>query len=135
MRHGIGSLETTSGRTVENRSMLAETAVSITGAAVAPLWADAICRPGARSHGSASSWRTTLAHCEQVGLRHPADLPWRELEQWPLGRHVQTGDLDAWCRDTPSPVYIEVLPPGRGGGAGGMDVVPPWLSRQLATST
>lgn len=74
-----------------------------------------------------------LTHCERVGLRHLADLPWRELEKWPLGKHVQAGDLDAWCRDAPSPGYIEVLPPGRGGGAGGMEVVPPWLSRQLET--
>lgn len=74
-----------------------------------------------------------LAHCEQVGLRHLADVPWRELDEWPLGRHVQAGDLDAWCRDERSPGYIEVLPPGRGGGASGMDVVPPWLSHQLVT--
>jgi hypothetical protein len=81
----------------------------------------------------ASELDPILAQREQLGLRHLADLPWRELENWPLGRHVQAGDLDAWSGDAKSPGYIELLPPGRGGGAGGMDVVPPWLSRLLAT--
>lgn len=76
-----------------------------------------------------------LARCEQLGLRHLAELSWRQLDGWPLGPYVQARDLDAWCRDAGTPGYIEVLPPGRGGGVGGMDVVPPWLSRQLVNNS
>ena len=73
-----------------------------------------------------------LRYCEANNLERLDDVRWQVLDQWPLGRHIERGDLDAFA--LPSIQHdgqVSVLPHGDGGFAAGMNVVPQWLEQAV----
>ena len=75
-----------------------------------------------------------LLHCEAHGLTRLSQVDWLTLDGWPLGRFVQSRDLDAWRVKGNNNGWAWIFPPGTGGFRATMDsTLIPWLEEALTS--